>query len=341
MTALLIILVTGLALLLPALARPTLPFGVRVTQDRVADPAVVHARAIYLRLVLASALLAGALGVLFGSGPLWASLLAVVDFGLYLYANRTIRAVKRRDNWVAGRRQGVTTDTTFRTDPVRLPWPHLLPAVVIAAVTAILGFLRYGDLPAAMPDLLGFGVDQDTLVPTTWPHAFEPVLLQAGTTLLVPLVALLVVRARPDLDAARPKGSARRYRVYLRGIALMTFVLAAAVNLALAITALQLWDVVPATAAWRIVSYLPLALMVVALVVWDRKVGSAGHRLPAEPGEDEEESPVIQRDDDDNWYLGGLVYVNRTDSAAFVHARIGHSWTICVMASLRSATRRP
>jgi uncharacterized membrane protein len=301
---------------------------VRITQDRVTDPTVVSTRAGYLRFVLAAAVLAGVLTVLFGAGPLWASLLAVVDFGLYLYANRRIRTVKRRDNWIAGRRQGVTTDTTFRTDPVRLPWLYLLPAAAVLGVTAILGFVLYPGLPATVPEFHGFGVAEGAVVPTTWQHAFEPVLLQVGTTLLVPLVAFLVLRARPDLDAARPKGSARRYRVYLRGIALMTFVLAAAINLGLAFTALQLWDVIPATTPWRIATYAPLALMVVALVVWDRKVGSAGHRLPTEPGEEEEESPVVQRDDDENWFLGGLVYVNREDPAAFVHARIGHSWTM-------------
>jgi uncharacterized membrane protein len=190
------------------------------------------------------------------------------------------------------------------------------------------GLVLSPDLPATMVDFRGFGVEPDAFVATTWPRAFEPVLLQAGVTLLVPLVAFFVLRARPDLDAARPKGSARRYRVYLRGIAVMTFVLAAALNLGLAFTALQLWDVVPATTAWRIATYVPLGLMVVALVVWDRKVGSAGYRLPAEPGEEDEESPVVQRDDDDNWHLGGLVYVNRQDPAAFVHARLGHTWTM-------------
>ena len=328
MTALLIVLVTGLAVLLPALARPTLPFGVRVTEDRIADPAVVRARAMYLRFVLASAVLAAVLTVAFGAGPLWASLQAAADFGLYLLANRAVRVAKRGGNWGAGRREGVTVDTTFRTDPVRMPWLHLVPAAVVLAMTAVLGLLRYADLPATMLDFLGFGVDPGSAVPTTWQRAFEPVFLQVGTTLLVPLVAFFVLRARPDLDAARPKGSARRYRVYLRGIATMTFVLAAAVNLGLALTALQLWDVVPATTGWRIATYVPLAVMVVVLVVWDRKVGSAGHRLPAEPGEDEEESPVVQRDDDDRWFLGGLVYVNRQDPAAFVHARIGHSWTM-------------
>lgn len=323
-----ILLVTCLALLLPALARPTLPFGVRVPADRVGDPAVVTRRRTFHRAVLAAGVLALACALLFGATPLWAAVLAVVDFGLYLHANHALRGAKRRGDWHHGLRQGVTVDTTFRTDPVRVPWRHLVPAAVILAATAVLGWLRDADLPDTLPRFTGFGVDPAATEPATWLNAFEPVLLQAGITVLVPLAALAVLRARPDLDAARPLGSARRYRVYLRGVATMTLVLAAALNLGLAITALQLWHVVPATTPWRVATYVPLAAMVVVLVVWERRVGSAGHRLPALDGEEDEESPVVQRDDDVNWFLGGLVYVNRRDPAVLVHARLGHSWTL-------------
>lgn len=330
MTALLLVavvaVVTVFAALLPGLARPTLPFGVRITHDRVTDSAVVHQKALYLRLLLAAAVLAAAGLVLIGGGFFWPSALAVVDFGIYLRANRALRRAKREGRWEQGKREGVTVDTSFRTDPVRLPWVHLLPAAGILVVTAGTGLFL--DLPDELLRFTGFGVDAGATEPTTWARAFEPVLIQLGIVALVPLVALGVLRARPDLDAARPRGSARRYRVYLRGVATMTFWLAAALTLGLAVSALQIWRVLPANTAWRVVTFAPLVVMVVVLVVWDRRVGSAGHRLPADPGEEREESPVVQRDDDDHWYLGGLVYANRQDSAAFVHARIGHTWTM-------------
>ena len=329
MTALLLVaVVTVFAALLPGLARPTLPFGVRITHDRVTDPAVTHQKAIYLRLLVVAGLLAVAGVVLIGGDFVWPSVLAVVDFGIYLRANHAVRVAKRDGRWGQDKREGVTVDTSFRTDPVRLPWTHLVPAAVITVVTFVVGLVRYGGLPADLVRFTGFGVNPDGTEPVTWARAFEPVLIQLGIVVLVPLVALAVLRARPDLDAARPRGSARRYRVYLRGVATMTFWLAAALTLGLAVSALQVWHLVPAGTGWRVATYVPLAVMVVVLVVWDRRVGSAGHRLPAEPGEETEESPVVQRDDDGHWYLGGLVYVNRQDPAAFVHARIGHSWTM-------------
>ncbi len=281
MTALLLVaVVTVFAALLPGLARPTLPFGVRITHDRVTDPAVTHQKAIYLRLLVVAGLLAAAGVVLIGGDFVWPSVLAVVDFGIYLRANHAVRVAKRDGRWGQDKREGVTVDTSFRTDPVRLPWSHLVPAAVITVVTFVVGLVRYGGLPAELVRFTGFGVNPDGTEPVTWARAFEPVLIQLGIVVLVPLVALAVLRARPDLDAARPRGSARRYRVYLRGVATMTFWLAAALTLGLAVSALQVWHLVPAGTGWRVAAYVPLAVMVVVLVVWDRRVGSAGHRLP-------------------------------------------------------------
>jgi uncharacterized membrane protein len=36
----------------------------------------------------------------------------------------------------------------------------------------------------------------------------------------------------------------------------------------------------------------------------------------------------VQRDDDRHWYLGGLVYGNRSDPALLVHRRVGMGWTL-------------
>ncbi|MDF5755498.1 DUF5808 domain-containing protein [Spongiactinospora sp. TRM90649] len=324
------------ALITPALARPTLPFGVRVPYDRVADPAVVAQRRAYARLVLLaggvaailSAVLAAA--VTTGSGRLIAveAVFGVSCALLYYRAHRTLRAAKRSGGWHEGRRQGVTVDTTFRTDPVRLPWPWLLPAVAITLTTAALGWYRYDALPPALPALSGLGVEDGRTVPTTPLTAFEPVLLQAAITLLLPALTLVLLRARPDLDAARPRGSARKYRVYLRGMARMSLLGAACFAFCLLIAALRLWGLAPATTAWLVATYLPPAAPVIGALVWELRAGQGGHRLPSMRGEESEDSGLVQRDDDRHWFLAGAVYANRRDPAIAVPARFGTTWTL-------------
>ncbi|MEV6153426.1 hypothetical protein AB0L53_24055 [Nonomuraea sp. NPDC052129] len=328
-----IVLVTCLALAMPALAKPTLPFGVRVPHPRTADPAVIAQRRVYARLTLAAG--AAALSVLFLAGASREAVIATVttalamtDLLLYYRSHRKVRAAKLTGGWQREQRHGVTVDTTFRTDPVRLPRLWTLPAVAITLVTAGLGWWRYDALPATLPSFRGVGIDPTRPEPLTPLSAFEPVILQVAIILLFSAMTLLLLRARPDLDAARPAGSARRYRLYLRGTARLSLLGAACVNLTLLIAALQLWQIAAPTIVWGAAAYLALAGPLIGSLIWEIRAGQAGHRLPALPGEDDEDSGVAQRDDDKHWFLAGTVYVNRRDPAVVLHARLSQTWTL-------------
>ncbi|WP_329080723.1 DUF1648 domain-containing protein [Streptosporangium sp. NBC_01469] len=333
---LIIALVTTAAWAMPALARPSLPFGVRVPPHRTTDQAIIEQRRIYTRRVLGL----GALGLLASvpliliRGPepmliLIPAVLVVADAVAYYLAHREVRAAKSRGNWYAGSRQGTIADTTLRTDPVRVPWAWLAPAVLVLIATAAVGITRYGELPATLPAQRGMGVDTAHRMSTTWPAAFAPVLVQAALTLLMPLLAAGLTRARPELDAARPAGSARRYRAYLTGVVRLIMSTTACANLTALVIALQLWEILPPSVIVTVVTYLPLGLALAAWIVFEFRVGQAGHRLPAEPGEEAEDSTLVQRDDDRYWRLGGFVYANRTDPALFVHQRAGGAnWTM-------------
>jgi uncharacterized membrane protein len=298
-----VVLLTCLALATPATARPTLPFGVRVAAARVGASEIAGLRRVYTRLILGVAVVAAALTVALQAGPaVTALVVGIVDMMLYYGAYRRMRAIKRREWWQAEHRHGVTVDTTFRTNPVRVPLLWLLPAVFVLLVTLIVG----------------------------WSRDLEPVLAQATVVLVMPLLVVMILRARPDLDAAKPVGSARRYRVYLRGVARAVLVLAGGINVQILVHALRNWNVLPPTAFWTIAGFVPAAMTLLGFLVWETRVGQAGHRLPALPGEDEEDTGVVQRDDDRYWYLAGMIYVNCRDRAVVVHRRVGAYWTLNV-----------
>ncbi|MGC7102780.1 DUF1648 domain-containing protein [Amycolatopsis lurida] len=296
-----IALLTSIALGTPMLARPTLPFGVRVAAERANDPAILSLRRLYIQLVVLAAFGAAGVAVLFEPDVrATVVVLAMVDAAFYYVIHRRVRAVKRKEWWQAEHRHGVSIDTSLRTEPVRLPWPWLTPAVLIMLVTVVVG----------------------------WQRSFEPALAQAGVTLLISVITLLGLRSRPEVDAARPKGSSRRYRIYLRGIARMNLSLIAAINLHLLAQALVQWGLVPRTSFWTAAPYVPLGLGVLAYALWQFRVGPAGHRLPAEPGEEDEDTGLVQRDDDKYWFLAGMIYANRSDPAVLVHRRAGFFWTL-------------
>ncbi|WP_181772754.1 DUF1648 domain-containing protein [Amycolatopsis pittospori] len=286
----------------PALARPTLPFGVRIPAGRVGEPVIALVRRRYDRGVVTTALIACA-AVLFG----WTThdvvlvALVVVYSLLGSLAHRSIVAARRDGDWYAGTRQAVVADTSLRSDPVRPQWILLVPAMVLAAVTAIVGL--FGEF-----------------------ESFSTVFAQVLVVLMLGLLAVAIPRARPEIDAARPASSARRYREYLHGVVSLLLISAGCVNATLLIVSLQLWGVFETTVPITIVGYLPLVTAFLAWTVFAVRNGDAGHRLS--PSSEGPETRYEQRDDDRYWYAAGMVYLNRNDPALLVHRRVGTYWTL-------------
>jgi uncharacterized membrane protein len=320
----------------PVLARPTVPFGVRVPTARAAEPAIVHAYGRYARGVVLLGVVVFATLIVASLGFDWAPrpepplvVLVVGCCALGYQAHRSVAAAKRDGDWYAGTRQAVTADTSLRADPVRPQWILLVPAVALLVLTAGIGAWRYADLPVTLPTPNGVIVDAARRTVTTAGYAFATVTAQLLIILLVGLLALAIPRARPELDAEQPAGSATRYRAYLRGVLRLLFVSASGANASLLVASLQVWEILQPTLLVTVVSYLPLAAALVAWAVFAVRTGDAGHRLPAAgDAADGEESRYVQRDDDRYWHAAGMVYLNRRDPAVLVHRRVGMYWTL-------------
>ncbi|MEU8364104.1 hypothetical protein AB0C27_49605 [Nonomuraea sp. NPDC048882] len=110
----------------------------------------------------------------------------------------------------------------------------------------------------------------------------------ACLSLVALLTAAALLRARPELDAASPAGSARRYRVYLSGLTRLLLIGVVCADLTLLLLALQLREIVPSSVRVTTLTWLPLTVAGGAFLYFGIRVGEAGHRLPPEPGEEQE-----------------------------------------------------
>ncbi len=316
----------------PMLGRPNLPFGVRVPGARIADPAILRVRRQYSRGVLAIGLASCAILAVaeLGFDRLLAAEIALpvvaVAFCLLGYhAHRSVAAAKRAGDWYAGLRQGTTTDTSLRTDPVRPPWLLLIPAVAIAVITAAIGVLRYGELPSTLPTPNGLTVDAGARTPTTVSFAFSTVTAQILAIVVIVLLVIALPRVRPELDAEHPVTSATNYRAYLGSLLKILLSSAGCVNASLLVASLQVWEILEPTVLVTVVSYLPLLAASIAWLVFAFRTGEAGSRLPATEGE---QSTRVQYDDDRHWHLAGMIYLNRNDPAILIHRRVGTYLTL-------------
>ncbi|MET9019455.1 DUF5808 domain-containing protein [Actinopolymorpha sp. NPDC004070] len=322
--------------LLPTMNRRTLPFGIRVPAAHADAPVIAAQLRTYRRWILGAGIVvvAAAVGLTYLL-PLpvaqGIALVAVVVVWLpaFLRARREIGTVKEREGWYDGLRQGVAADTSLRTEPVRFPWLWAVPAVLLCAATAVLGIVRYPDLPPTLVTHWDLDGTPDRTMTTTVGSAFALVFVQVGMTALLVGLMWASIRFRPDLDAAAPKVSAHQYRGFLLATAKAVLVLAALVDVSMLVIAWQMWGGGARLPAGVVI--LPILVGTAVVIGSAIRTGQGGSRLPAdgEPGAGTaaEDTGLVQRDDDRYWPAGS-VYVNRADPAMFVPKRLGVGWTV-------------
>ena len=309
----------------PTVTRPTLQFGVRVPRERTEAPVICRERRAYYWRTAAIGLCCTLVAVTVrGYGSWWLPRIILLPelaagFGCFWVARRKIAAVKNADNWFAGLRQTVVTDTSWRTDPPRFPVRWLIPALAVMAATAAVGALRYPGLPAHIVTGSGHRVSKSAV----------SVLIVAGQlyfTAVYSGIMLIVHRSRPEIEAADPAASTLRYRRFLAVITRALLTMAALADLGLLLIALPDWQVYRLSGIGRALPVLPFAAGVLLLGAVAARVGQGGSRLNGNvrglalaAGTDR---------DDDRFWKAGLLYVNRDDPAIVVGARFGVGWML-------------
>jgi len=237
-------------------------------------------------------------------------------------ARRKIIAVKTGEGWFAGLRQTVVADTSWRTQPQPFPVLWLIPAVSVIATTLVIGVIRYPHLPDHLA--IGLATPGTRQVPRSPVSAFALVIGQLFVTGVWTGLMVLVYRSRPDIDPADPVASLRGYRRLLDSYSRAALTLLALVDLTFLLGALQRWQLYQLRGASAGLPALPAVAGVLLLIAVAMRAGrDRGRQAGSQhPGRD-----AAAGWDDDRFWKAGLVYVNRTDPAIMVTARVGVGWT--------------
>ncbi|MEV6611356.1 DUF1648 domain-containing protein [Kutzneria sp. NPDC051319] len=316
-----------MAWLTPSLSARTVRFGVRVPDDRIDDPVVRREIQRFRTTLLLSGVVTAAAGVglilTAGVALVPAPLLAqvIVWYLLYFRANRVITAAKDQQQWFAGVRQGLVADTTLRSDPPKFPWLWLLLPVLVVVVSAVLGIIRYPDLPDPMPVHFDAAGNANRYAAKSIGSVFSIVFIQAGLTVVLCGIGALVFRGPADVDPSRPAASVRAHREFIARLGKGFIVFATLINLGLLATDWSMWSgsgqvgvLLPLTLGPIVVG---VALLVIIIVQRNRE------------REPDEHTGLTHRDDDSNW-IGGIIYRNSDDPSWFVQRRFGFGWTVNV-----------
>ncbi len=322
----------------PAVTKPTVQFGVRIPPERTGASVIGdQRRAYFLRTAVIGVCCTVMAIVLARRGPGWLPMLVVpielaADTGCLLAARRKVTAVKRAERWFAGLRQTVIADTSWRADPPRFPVRWLTPALAVVAATIVIGVVRYPELPGRLTDGFGAWAAPGHRVPKTPVTAFAIVFAQLWVTALWTGIMLIIYRSRPDIDAADPAASVRRYRRFLVRCTTGMLALVTLIDLSLLLSALRNWQVYRLAGAGNALPLLPYAAGLLVVMAALLRSGQGGFRLAADgidsggPTDPGKRAALADRDDDRFW-KGGLIYVNFGDPALMVSARFGIGWT--------------
>jgi uncharacterized membrane protein len=315
-----------LAWLTPTLSARTVRFGVRVPDERVADPVVRRETARFRGTLLVTGViiaLAG-VGLIVTAGvalvPVPVFVQIIVWYVLYFRAHRAIAAAKREQDWFAGVRQAVTADTTLRSDPPKFPWAWLLLPLLVVAASVVIGIIRYPDLPSQIPVHFDGAGNVDRYAAKSVGSAFSIVFVQAGLTLVLTVIGTLIFRAPADMDPARPALSARAHREFVARLGKGFIVFAALADLGLLAADWAMWSGAAKAGPMLALTLGPIVIGVALLVI------IVVQRNRAEDGATEG-TGLSHRDDDSNW-IGGLIYRNPDDPSWFVQRRFGFGWTV-------------
>jgi uncharacterized membrane protein len=326
LSSVLLALVLALALMLPSINSPTVPFGVRVPAQHAGDPTVIRQTRIYRRRILLSGFAAGGICVVIYAMtaetlllPLSVLVLVGLWYGCFFLANHEIRAAKAAGGWYKDLHQGIAVDTELRTNPPRFPWLWLAPALIITLATVVIGLTSYPTMPGILAVHHGAKGVPDRLAAKSIGTAFSLVFVQIGVTALLVGIAAAIFRSRPDIDPAHPVASARWHRQYMSLSAKALLGLAAMIDLGMLGSSLLMWTGTVTSWAPLVVVLPILAAVLVAIVVLARNNRER---------DDAEGNTGLTHRDDDKYWRGGLFYINREDHTLLVPRRFGLGWTL-------------
>ena len=337
-SAVLSALLGALLYAMPAITHPTLPLGVSVPQARATDPVIAASVRRYRRWILMSLVLGLVLSAVLGFAAPTVGiivpvlLVSVLGMGSYVVSREAIARTKREGGWYEDVPVRLAANVTAARVSAPIPFGWYLAATVLLAIAAGIGVAVYPALPDPLPihwDLNG--VANGFAQKSVW-SAFGVVLVGLGVVALLFALSFLVRVARPRRMASdSPALATRRAEVqqHLLGgllgqITLITSALLAGLTIAG-------W-LAPTSGFLPIVSIVLflglLALAIAAYFVGYRRAmvprtETSGLAAPQHPT-----ASAVDAPDDDHYWKGGLVYVNRRDPALLVPKRFGAGWTI-------------
>ncbi|MGV8146310.1 MAG: DUF1648 domain-containing protein [Alkaliphilus sp.] len=319
--------------LLPAFSRKSLIFGVSIPEEVSSSSEVKDLKALYFKYlsitnivsIIISYFIWKLLGMELVNASMFATILLVLALTISYYLVHTKgKKLKANIGWKVGNKQIVVINTIRKESSTAFNFSWFWLPSLMVVFTILIIVIAYPTLPEQIPgnyDVEGNVTRYDEKSPFT--ISILP-LIMLGTTVMFYFISKMIVRAKENINPRYPEISAKKNRIAKYRWIVCTLILACSMNLLFMVIQFHSFGwlgSINITPLALILSFGPiLPIMYVAFTT-----GQSGNRVKIK--EDLEIEGVMHNDDDNQW-LGGLIYYNKSDPSLWVEKRFGIGWTV-------------
>ncbi|MED4077825.1 DUF5808 domain-containing protein [Lysinibacillus fusiformis] len=323
-----------LQIIVPFIVCETIVFGVTVPDQNIKHPALANVKKRYAQIVGGTGvvflmvmiisynlLTSESIQGMFLLGCLWSML--TVSMGLYWVYHQKISALKRQEQWGVNLKQVRAVDLTARSRDEMLPWSFFAVPLVISGFLIIYTILHYDQMPANIAVHWGPSGEADAWKSKTYLTAISLPLVMLMMQFMMWGITDSIKRSAIKIAVNRKEESLEDQLKTRKFMSWQILLVSYAITVLL--TVLQLSNIYPSmTVGYKL---LPLFVLFLAVVVGSLLIYVVKKRKYRVRYEKNIDSQVMDVDEDRYW-KGGLIYMNRQDPSVFVEKRFGVGWTM-------------
>jgi uncharacterized membrane protein len=323
-------IVVGISLaFVPYMTEKSINFGVRTPVDKINSESIRNAKHLYTVSVIIITLAMISLDViLHGMRAFTIAMLPIIlilGFSVYFAEHYRLLKIKKQENWFQNKNEIVTGQFVV-TSGNRFPFIYALPGVIIILIIFLTGIFYYPHIPLIFPTHFGASGLPDAYSRKTVLSVFLVPIIGAVITAFIILLAYAISRTsiREDMGV---KHAGQRTVIFRHRMVLLISIIPVFINITFALSSFEEWELIHNLNIAILIS--PVLALVVVIMIVSFTTGQGGSNIRIRGNNETEISkePLRDTSDDDRYWKGGVIYINRNDGRILVPKRFGVGFT--------------
>ncbi len=321
--------------LVPYMTEKTVNFGVRIPESHLDSKVIKNAKETYTAFVLVFTAILVAAGLFIPTNyifllALLPLLLVALSFFTYLPEHYRIEKVKKAENWIGESSSTITANfVSGRSDP--FPWFFAIPGIIEVVLLIVTGLAYYPSIPAVFPTHYGINGLPNEYSAKSIISVFLLGFISTAVTSLLILIAYAIEKT-PFRISSPSLADQERATIFRKRMTEVILIIPVFINLIFILGSYSEWGILSVNSnSLTIFLLLPVFVMLVVIIFVSLKTGQLGSNLKLKNEKNDRPYPIGSSSagvkDDDLYWRGGVIYINKNDKRILVPKRFGVGYT--------------